>query len=126
MIEFLKEYLSAGWHTKKEIIALLVAKGFRKKSLDRRFRKEVEKYDQGYYEGLHDSFVAHSNKGYILTSDPELIKKSINDDMSRLIALSKRIYGAKKRLKENDQLTLFPKKEMDVFEVLMKMGVQDA
>ena len=122
MIEFLKDYLKTGWHTKKEIVAYLAANGFRKKNLDRRFRKAVEKYDQGYYEGLHDSFIAHSNKGYILTSDPETIKMSIADDMARLVALSKRVYGAKKRLKENDQITLFPKKEMDAFEILMKMG----
>lgn len=124
MIEFLKGYLDIEWHKKQEVIAFLVKKGFRKKNLERKFRLAVEKYDREYCDGLHDSYIAHSAKGYYLTSDPEIIKKSIADDESRLIALSKRIYGAKRRLKEENQLTLLPKdKTMDAYEVLLKMEV---
>ncbi len=124
MIEFLKGYLDIEWRKKKDVVKFLVDKGFRKKNLERKFRKAVEVYDREYYEGLHDSYIAHSVRGYYLTSDPEIIKKSIADDESRLIALSKRIYGAKRRLREDNQLTLLPKdKTMDAYEILMKMEI---
>lgn len=122
MIDLLKGFLDQDWHTKGEILDHLLIK--KKYDINERvMRRAFEKYNLEYCEGLHDSFVAHSNKGYLLTSDKEIIERSMRDDLSRLIKLSKRVYGIKKRFKEDSQLTLLPKKEMDAYEVLMRMKI---
>ena len=122
MIEKLKGYLDQEWHKKSEILDYLLI-NHRWDVPERDFRRTVQKYNEGYCNGLHDSFIAHSNKGYLLTSDKEIIRKSMRDDQSRLIKLSKRVYGIKKRFKEDDQLTLLPKSEMDAYEILMRMKI---
>lgn len=121
MIEKIKYYLLDDWHKKSEIISYLEYKGF--KTDERQWRKAVEQYDREYCDGKHDSYIVHSSRGYMLTSDKKIIEKSKNDDKSRLIALAKRVYGVERRFREMDQLTLFPSEEMDAYEILMRMNV---
>ena len=121
MIEKIKSFISDKWRKKSEILDYLDYK--RIYVNERQWRKEVEKYDMEYCLGLHDSYIVHSSKGYMLTSDRKIIEKSKNDDKSRLIALAKRVYGVERRFKEMDQLTLFPSEEIDAYEVLMRMKV---
>lgn len=50
----------------------------------REWRLFVEKYNEGYFNHLHDDFIAHDNvKGYKLTSDPKEIERSLNDYKKR-------------------------------------------
>ena len=50
----------------------------------REFRLLVEQYNEGYFNHLHDDFIAHDNvKGYKLTSDPKEIERSLNDYKKR-------------------------------------------
>ena len=121
MIEKIKDYLGWTWHTKKEIIDYCLS---REILLDeRQLRNMVEQYDKEYCDGLHDSYIAHSSKGYLLTSDRKIIEKSKNDDKARLIALAKRVYGVERRFRDMDQLTLIPNEEIDAYEVLMRLNV---
>ena len=121
MIEKIKGYIWDDWRKKSEILSFLEYKGI--KVDERQWRKAVELYDREYCDGKHDSYIVHSNKGYMLTSDRKIIEKSKNDDKSRLIALAKRVYGVERRFRDMDQLTLFPSEEMDAYEILMRMNV---
>lgn len=50
----------------------------------REWRLFVEKYNEGYFNHLHDDFIAHDNiKGYKLTSDPKEIERSLKDYKKR-------------------------------------------
>ena len=122
MLNF-RGWLDTDWRTKQQCINWL-SNIFHYQINERELRDTFAKYCEDYVEGKHDSFLAHSSKGYLLTSDPKIIKESIADDESRLIALSKRIYGVKRRLREENQLTLLPEdKTMDAYEILSKMEV---
>ena len=41
-----------------------------------------------------------------------------------MIALSKRVYGVRKRLAELNQITLLPDKEMEAYEIISRMEVE--
>ena len=69
MIEFLlKEYLTT-WRTKREILEFLNSKGI--KIAERDLRKRIEYYNKKFYE--NETFIAHSSKGYLITTDKEII-----------------------------------------------------
>lgn len=115
----LKGYLDVEWRTKEQILGML--KWMNCPSNDREFRQFVADYDEEYCKGLHDSYICNGQNGYLLTSDPEEIKKSILIDTKRIIALSKRVYGVKKRLAQDNQISLLEdEEEIKGYEIIMK------
>lgn len=119
-IVYFKGYLDVQWRKKEQILGLL--NRFFKLDIDEReFRQFVADYNTGYIKGEHDTYICNSAYGYLLTSDPIEIRKSINNDTKRIIALSKRVYGVKKRLAQDNQLSLLEdKEEMNGYEIIMK------
>lgn len=124
IMEMFRGYLDREWRTKEQCVYFLKTV-FRYEINERELRDTFAKYCQDYIDKKHDSFLAHSSRGYLLTSDPKIIEKSIKDDESRMFSLAKRIYGVKTRLKMDNQLTLLPEENevMDAYEILSKMEV---
>ena len=126
MIEIsdLKGYLDEKWRVKDDVVGILNWQfkiENRPKIDEREFRQFVADYDAEYIKGMHDTYICYGQKGYLLTSDPVEIKKSINQDVKRIIALSKRVYGVKKRLALDNQITMLEdKEELDGYEIIMK------
>lgn len=118
-----KGWLDLDWRTKDQCLRWM--KDIFKVTINERELRDVfAKYCQDFIDGKHDSFLAHSYRGYLLTSDPKIIRQSINDDRSRLIALSKRYYGVNKRLMVIDQIPILPNnEEMEAFEILSRMEI---
>lgn len=118
-INSLKGYLDVQWRTKEQILGML--NWMKCPSNDREFRQFVADYDQEYVDGKHDTYICNGQNGYLLTSNPKEIKKSIDNDAKRIIALSKRVYGVKKRLSLDNQLTMFDEyEELSGYEIIMK------
>lgn len=118
-------WLDRDWRTKEQCLAWM--KDIFKTNINERELRDVfSRYCCDFIAGKHDSYLAHSYRGYLLTSDPEIIKQSIKDDEARMIALSKRVYGVKRRLKELDQITLLPEndKEMEAYEIISRMELE--
>lgn len=64
----------SSWKTKRQIIFKLASQGI---YIDERtWRLEVEKHNRKFYNHEVNTFIAHSSKGYKLTSDVEEIKDS--------------------------------------------------
>lgn len=118
-----KGWLDTDWRTKDQCLSWM-KKIFKIDINERELRDVFSQYCANFIEGKHDSYLAHSNRGYLLTSDPNIIKQSIKDDESRMIALSKRVYGVRKRLAELNQITLLPDKEMEAYEIISRMEVE--
>ena len=68
---------------------------------ERTFRKNVEDHNKLFTEHLKDTFVAHSKKGYKLTTDYKEIKESIEDNKVRAMDQLVKYYKGKKALGEN-------------------------
>ncbi|MBR4610231.1 MAG: hypothetical protein IKO38_07265 [Erysipelotrichaceae bacterium] len=124
IMNMFRGYLDTDWRTKTQCINWL-RNIFKCDINERELRDTFARYCQDYVDGKHDSFLAHSSRGYLLTSDPKIIKASIRDDESRMFSLARRIYGVKNRLKNEDQITLLPQdnEAMDAYEILSKMEV---
>lgn len=99
----------SNWKTKKEIIAELSLKGIPVN--EREIRKEVEHHNELWWNDERDEYIAHSNKGYILTNDAALIMASNEDYKRRAVDMFKKYWKFSKKL--NLDVT-FPK---DLFEV---------
>ena len=126
IMQYFHGYLDTDWRTKNQCVGWL--KGIFKYEINERELRDVfARYCQDYINGKHDSYLAHSCIGYYLTSDPEIIKKSIADDEARLIALSKRVYGVKRRLKQEGQIKLLPEQEEaeDAYEIISRMEISN-
>ena len=119
MIELFRGYLDNSWRTKAECLEWY-RKKYHTDLNERMFRIWVEKYNEKYSGGDTAMFVAHSNRGYMLTCDINVIRKSLKDDYKRAMKLLKRNYSCTKALAEKDQLQL-EEKEADLYEVVMKM-----
>ena len=118
-------YLDVDWRTKTQCVNWL-KNIFKTDIHERELREVFARYCDDYISGKHDSYLAHSVRGYYLTSDPEEIKRSIKDDESRAWSLLKRVYGVKRRLKEEGQLGLFTEEDKnmeDAYEIVMKMEI---
>ena len=119
MIELFRGFLDEGWRTRKECLEWYKAM-YNTKLNERMFRIWVEKHNQKYSEGETEMFVAHSGKGYLMTSDTDVIRKSLEDDYKRAMKLLVRNSRCGKALAEKNQLSLMPK-EADLYELVMKM-----
>lgn len=118
MISALKGYLDTDWRTKDKILGFL-----KYMSIDineRALRDYFAEFNEHYETGDTEMFIAHSSKGYLLTSDPKIIMDSLEDDNKRAMKLMKRYYRCKKALSEKNQLSL-SENESDLYEVIMKM-----
>lgn len=125
IMNMFKGWLDTEWRTKGQCVSWL-KNIFKYDIHERELRDVFAKYCEDYINGKHDSYLAHSTRGYFLTSDPEEIKRSIRDDESRAWALLKRVYGVKRRLKNDNQLTLLPSEEKDMedaYSIISKMEI---
>lgn len=101
------------WKTKKEI--LKEYKDLDVQMDERAFRKLVENHNKRFFSHSENTFVAHGRKGYLMTKDAEIIRKSIEDGKKRALNLLWKYSRTKKALGEKDNLR---------FE-LERMGVLD-
>ena len=125
IMNMFKGWLDTEWRTKGQCVSWL-KNIFKYDIHERELRDVFAKYCEDYINGKHDSYLAHSTRGYFLTSNPEEIKRSIRDDESRAWALLKRVYGVKRRLKNDNQLTLLPSEEKDMedaYSIISKMEI---
>lgn len=78
ILEALQEIGLTTWKTKKQILQELRAYGI--KLHDREWYYFVERHNLKYCDGVEELFIAHSKqRGYIFTTDYELIKASWED-----------------------------------------------
>ena len=92
------------WKTKKEI--LKEYKDLEIEMDERKFRLLVENHNKRFFSHSEDSFIAHGRKGYLLTKDAEIIRKSIEDGKKRALNLLWKYSRTKKALGEKDNLRL--------------------
>lgn len=113
MLDELKGYLDTEWRTKKQCVDWLKAI-FNMDVNERTFRLFVAEFNEKYESGEQEMFIAHSEKGYLLTSDQEIIMQSLTDDFKRAAKLMRRYYRCKKAIAEKKQLALEPQ-ESDLY-----------
>lgn len=119
MINYLKGYLDTDWRTKDKIMYFL--KNVCKIDVNERsLRDYFAEFNEKYEHGDTEMFIAHSNKGYLLTSDARIIINSLADDYKRALKLMKRYYKCKKALSEKNQLSLDSNEE-NLYEIVSKM-----
>lgn len=115
----LKGYLDREWRKKEQCIGWLNSI-FNIDISERSFRAFVAEFNQELKNGNSDMFIAHSNNGYLLTSDADIIMNSINDNKSRAITMLDDYYGVKKALSMRNQIKLTPD-ETDMYELVSRM-----
>ena len=119
MIEYLKGYLDSGWKTKEEIVYFLNnVCGI--KINERALRDYFSDINKAYGDGKNEYFIAHSNSGYLLTTDPELIMKTLQDYAKRSFTMLKMYYRGKKNLSERNQISLSGE-DATMYEILSRM-----
>lgn len=119
LINDLKPIFTDKWVTKDKILSYLETNGIYVK--ERALRREFELFNKTYADN-GELFVAHSNKGYMLTSDKETIAKSINDDYNRALKLMKRYHATYKSIGTKNWLNLgLNQTQEDTFELLEKV-----
>lgn len=119
MIEYLKGYLDEGWKTKDQILYFLnnvCSQDIGERAL-RQYFAEVNK---DYGAGKVEYFIAHSNLGYLMTTEPKLIMESLQDYAKRSFTMLKMFYRCKKNLSERNQLAL-TSNDATMYEILSKM-----
>lgn len=121
MIDILKGYLDRDWKKKEQIVKYLTFMT-QEEVNERAFRKFVADFNENYYSGETELFIAHSSKGYLLTADKDIIVNSLQDDYKRAMKMLKRYYQCKKAIAEKSQLSLTPA-DTDMYQVLMKVNV---
>lgn len=95
------------WRTKTDILKELKSKGV--EMSERSFRKLVENINKLYMEHETKKFIAHSNRGYKLTTNEDEIDATANDHFSRGIDHLTKAYGIRKAKGENANLNLIIK-----------------
>lgn len=87
------------WKTKKQINEEL--KQFGVQINERAFRLQVEKHNEMYFSHIKENYVAHSPKGYKLTTDKQEIINSIEDNKKRGLDQLVKYHKCLKALGEN-------------------------
>ena len=87
------------WKTKKQWLSELNFNEI--KTDERTLRKEIEKNNKAYAEGIVDFYIIHSAKGYKKTFNYEEIKKSIADNRKRAITMLIQASKAEKQMLRN-------------------------
>ena len=68
----------------------------------------VNEYNKSFYENRENAkFIAHSNKGYILTDDKEIIKQSLDNYRDRAIPMLQHCYRGYKTIGKLTNIDLF-------------------
>lgn len=118
-----KGYLDKEWRKKEQCVGWLNSI-FHLEVGERKFRMFVAALNEEFYDGDIDVFIAHSNQGYLLTADANVILSSLYDDRARGVTLLKRYYRASKKLANRDQIKLTPE-DVSAYEVIMNMKDQE-
>lgn len=122
VIENLKGFIDVGeWKTLSEIHFYLV--NVKHIHIPKRtIRNIFAQYNLKNQKGEIETFIVHSCRGYQLTHDEELIRKSLQDDKKRALKLLKRFYETNKRLGERTQISLNingEDTEIDLYDLLV-------
>lgn len=92
------------WKTKQQIMEELLFIGI---SIDERSLRLVVDYNNVLFnQHLRDTYIAHSNKGYIATKDEKIIKDSITDLFKRSKNMLWKYGQTRKAINENYNLKL--------------------
>lgn len=102
MIKLLEDYLS-DWKTKAQILNFLDSDecSMRTRISERLWRKYVEEHNERFYNHEEFYFIAHSSKGYKITTEKEDMLASFDDYFSRGIDQIKKARAGYKALGEN-------------------------
>ena len=103
------------WKTYREINKEMRKYGIKMNSGN--FQKLVRVYNELFYQRADKTFIAHSNKGYMLTKDTSIIKDSLNDYKRRAFAQLKNYWhgmksiGAQLNLNFDEEFKQYARKE---------------
>lgn len=101
MIEFID---LTDWKKKKTIIKELQVMGI--EFDERKIRKDIEKHNILYCQGINEDYIIHSPKGYKRTKDREEIMISLNDYKKRALNMLWKCSQTKRALNEHDNLKM--------------------
>lgn len=96
--------IHSSWKTKKTIQEQFKKLGI--KFDEREFRLQIEKHNFLYSNHMESKYIAHSNKGYILTDNVDFIKSSLQDYRNRAIDQLTKYSKGMKALGENGNMNL--------------------
>ena len=104
-IEFINDLIDlTEWKTKKQIEEELREQGVA--ISERFFRLQVERHNEMYFAHIKENYVAHSERGYKLTTNKEEIIKSIEDTKKRGLDQIVKYHKCLKALGENSNINL--------------------
>ena len=113
-IELINDFIDlTEWKTKKQIKNELKTYGITLN--ERAFRKQVEKHNDMYFAHAKPYFVAHSAKGYKITTDNEEIRESLRDSLKRGLDQLSKYHKGIRALGENANFNLSIKDNELVF-----------
>lgn len=93
------------WTTRAEILSRLHMAGIQMS--DRAFRKWIVDQNENFYDGNSDWYIAHGDKGYKITQDPEEIMESVADLKRRAMDMLVKHRKARRALEKRMQTPLF-------------------
>ena len=115
MREIFENFADREWRKKQEI--LTHAKEMGVDLNERELRNRIAEFNLNYLKS--ELYIAHSSKGYKLTTDRDEIKASATDLKKRALNMLKKYYSTKKELTNKTNLTLFDQQEdNDVYELI--------
>lgn len=114
MIEKINDLIDlTEWKTKKQINEEL--RVYSVQLNERTFRKNVEEHNDLYFAHEKPYFVAHSARGYKITTDTEEIRESLRDSLKRGLDQLSKYHKGIKALGENANFNLSIKDNELVF-----------